>query len=168
MSTPLSQAEQFDALVQWLRQAIKAPEQFTLGYDAEASEFIRFNRGQVRQAGQVQQASLNLKLINDGRHADVRITLAGEPAADRQRLTEALQQLRETLPLLPADPYLLLNPEPWHSHQVQDQPLPETGRVLEEIRRAGDASYSLTRHIELLIALLAEVSLLPKSQQTTA
>ena len=137
MSTPLSQAEQFDALVQWLRQAIKAPEQFTLGYDAEASEFIRFNRGQVRQAGQVQQASLNLKLINDGRHADVRITLAGEPAADRQRLTEALQQLRETLPLLPADPYLLLNPEPWHSHQVQDQPLPETGRVLEEIRRAA-------------------------------
>lgn len=137
MSTPLSQAEQFDALVQWLRQAIKAPEQFTLGYDAEASEFIRFNRGQVRQAGQVQQASLNLKLINDGRHADVRITLAGEPAEDRQRLTEALQQLRETLPLLPADPYLLLNPEPWHSHQVQDQPLPETGRVLEEIRRAA-------------------------------
>ncbi|MGO2449108.1 TldD/PmbA family protein [Pseudomonas taetrolens] len=137
MSTPLSQAEQFDALVQWLRQAIKAPEQFTLGYDAEASEFIRFNRGQVRQAGQVQQASLNLKLINDGRHADVRITLAGEPAADRQRLTEALQQLRETLPLLPADPYLLLNAEPWHSHQVQDQPLPETGRVLEEIRRAA-------------------------------
>ena len=137
MSTPLSQAEQFDALVQWLRQAIKAPEQFTLGYDAEASEFIRFNRGQVRQAGQVQQASLNLKLINDGRHADVRITLAGEPAADRQRLTEALQQLRETLPLLPADPYLLLNPEPWHSHQVQDQQLPETGRVLEEIRRAA-------------------------------
>ena len=137
MSTPLSQAEQFDALVQWLRQAIKAPEQFTLGYDAEASEFIRFNRGQVRQAGQVQQASLNLKLINDGRHADVRITLAGEPAADRQRLTEALQQLRETLPLLPADPYLLLNPEPWHSHKVQDQPLPETGRVLEEIRRAA-------------------------------
>ena len=40
--------------------------------------------------------------------------------------------------------------------------------MLEEIRRAGDASYSLTRHIELLIALLAEVSLLPKSQQTTA
>ena len=40
--------------------------------------------------------------------------------------------------------------------------------LLEETRKAGDASYSLTRHIELLIALLAEVSLLPKSQQTTA
>ena len=40
--------------------------------------------------------------------------------------------------------------------------------MLEEIRRAGDASYSLTRHIELLIALLAEVNLLPKSQQNPA
>ena len=28
------------------------------GYDAEASEFIRFNKGKVRQAGQVQQASI--------------------------------------------------------------------------------------------------------------
>ncbi len=37
--------------------------------------------------------------------------------------------------------------------------------LLEETRKAGDASYSLTRHIELLIALLAELNLLPKSQQ---
>ena len=37
--------------------------------------------------------------------------------------------------------------------------------LLEETRKAGDASYSLTRPIELLIALLAELNLLPKSQQ---
>ena len=137
MSTPMSQAEQFEALVQWLRTAIKAPEQFTLGYNAEASEFIRFNKGKVRQAGQVQQASLSLELINDGRHANVSLTLAGEPAVDQQRLSEALQQLRDTLPLLPQDPYLLLNPEPWHSHKVHGQPLPDTAQVLEEIRRAS-------------------------------
>lgn len=40
--------------------------------------------------------------------------------------------------------------------------------MLEETRKAGDASYSLTRHIELLIALLAEVNLLPKSHQNPA
>ena len=79
MSTPLSQAEQFKGLVEWLGKAILAPEQFTLGYNGEASEFIRFNKGKVRQAGQVQQASLTLKLINDGRHADLGITLGGEP-----------------------------------------------------------------------------------------
>lgn len=138
MNPLLSQAEQFDALVQWLRAAIKAPEQFTLGYDAESSEFIRFNKGKVRQAGQVQQASLSLKLINEGRHADVTLTLGGNPAVDQLRLAQALAQLRETLPLLPTDPYLLLNSEPWHSHKVQAQPLPDTAAVLEDIRRAAD------------------------------
>jgi predicted Zn-dependent protease len=41
------------------------------GLRGEVVEFVRFNKGKVRQAGQVQQASLSLKLINDGRHADV-------------------------------------------------------------------------------------------------
>ena len=138
MSTPLSQAEQFKGLVEWLGKAILAPEQFTLGYNGEASEFIRFNKGKVRQAGQVQQASLSLKLINEGRHADVTLTLGGNPAVDQLRLAQALAQLRETLPLLPTDPYLLLNSKPWHSHKVQAQPLPDTAAVLEDIRRAAD------------------------------
>lgn len=33
---------------------------------------------------------------------------------------------------------------------------------LEATRRAGDAAYSVSRHIELLIALMAEVRLLPR------
>ena len=33
---------------------------------------------------------------------------------------------------------------------------------LEDTRRAGDADYSLTRHIEILIAMMAEVRLLPR------
>ncbi|AVE05887.1 Zn-dependent protease [Pseudomonas palleroniana] len=128
----------FKALVQWLKQAITDKEQFHLGYADEASEFVRFNHAQVRQAGQVQQASLNLKLINDGRHADLGITLSGEPALDRQRLAEGLQQLRETLPLLPRDPYLLLNHNAWQSHNEQARPLPELAQVLEAIGQAAD------------------------------
>jgi predicted Zn-dependent protease len=128
----------FKALVEWLKQALTDQEQFHLGYAAEASEFVRFNHAKVRQAGQVQQASLNLKLISDGRHADLAITLAGEPALDRQRLAEGLQQLRETLPLLPQDPYLLLNPTAWQSSNEQARPLPELARVLQDISQAAD------------------------------
>ena len=137
MGTPMSQAEQFEGLVAWLRKALVSPEQFTVGYNAETSEFIRFNKGKVRQAGVVQQASLSLKLINEGRHASVNITLAGEPAVDQQRVSDALKQLRDTVPLLPVDPYLLLNPEPWHSHTEQAEALPDTAQVLDEIRRAA-------------------------------
>ena len=50
----------FKALVDWLKQAVTDQEHFQLGYADEASEFVRFNHAQVRQAGQVQQASLNL------------------------------------------------------------------------------------------------------------
>jgi hypothetical protein len=33
---------------------------------------------------------------------------------------------------------------------------------LEERRRTGDAAYSVTRHIEILIALISEIKLLPR------
>lgn len=33
---------------------------------------------------------------------------------------------------------------------------------LEDTRRAGNASYNLTRHIEILIAMMAEARLLPR------
>ena len=79
MNPSKSQAESFKALVNSLRQALQEPEQFTLSYAAESSAFVRFNHARVRQAGQVQQASIGLKLINEGRHADLNITLAGDP-----------------------------------------------------------------------------------------
>ena len=127
----------FKELVEWLKQAITAEEQFHLGYAAESSEFVRFNHAKVRQAGQVQQASLNLKLINDGRHADLGITLAGSPEVDRQRLAEGLQQLRETLPLLPKDPYLLLNHTAWQNKSDKAQALPDLDQVLAEISQGA-------------------------------
>ena len=37
---------------------------------------------------------------------------------------------------------------------------------LEDIRVSGEASYSVARHIEVLIALIAEVRLLPRSPKT--
>jgi predicted Zn-dependent protease len=138
MSTSKNQSDAFKALVNWLRDAIREPEQFTLSYAAESSAFVRFNHAKVRQAGQVQQASIGLKLINDGRHADLDITLAGDPEVDLQRLAEGLQQLREILPLLPQDPYLLINHNSWQSKNVQEHPLPDTGQVVAEITQAAE------------------------------
>lgn len=137
-STSKNQGEAFKALVNGLRQALREPEQFTLAYAAESSAFVRFNHARVRQAGQVQQASIVLKLINEGRHADLDITLSGDPQVDHQRLAEGLQQLRDTLPLLPQDPYLLLNYNGWQSSNVQEHPLPDTEQVVGEITRAAE------------------------------
>ena len=36
-------------------------------------------------------------------------------------------------------------------------------QMIEEIRRSGDASYSISHHIELLVAMMSEARLLPTS-----
>lgn len=125
--------EHFQRLVNSLRDAVHAPEHFTLSYSAEQSQFIRFNHAQVRQAGNVAQASASLKLIDSGRQADFQLTLSGDSNVDLQRLQQALAQLRQTLPLIPVDPYLKLNEAVWHSHNVQNTPLPDTAEVLAQI-----------------------------------
>ncbi|WP_296259163.1 MULTISPECIES: TldD/PmbA family protein [unclassified Pseudomonas] len=134
----MSHQAQFKALVDWLKGAITHQERFTLGYNAEASDFIRFNHAKVRQAGHVQQASVHFKLIEDGRHADLNLTLSGDETVDRQRLDEALQQLRETVALLPVDPYLLLNQDAWQSDNVQEEPLPDSAHVVKQIAQRGE------------------------------
>jgi predicted Zn-dependent protease len=134
----MSHEAQFTALAEWLKSALTAQERFTLSYNAEVSDFIRFNHAKVRQAGQVQQASVYFKLIADGRHANLNLTLSGDGDVDKQRLDEALHQLRETLTLLPEDPYLLLNEDAWHSNNVQSLPLPDSAHVVAQITRLGE------------------------------
>jgi len=131
--------QRFEDLAGALRDARQADEQFTLGYSAEHSQFIRFNHARVRQAGEVTQASAHLRLIRDGRQAEQHFTLGNDPQLDRQRLHDALAQLRQTLPLLPVDPYLRLDESPWQSHDLQAQPLPDCAEALSLIEReAGD------------------------------
>ncbi|WP_295477290.1 TldD/PmbA family protein [uncultured Pseudomonas sp.] len=129
----MDRQQQFEALVAVLRAGVADGEQFTLAYDAEASDFIRFNHGQVRQAGHVQQASVSLKLIVGARHADLNLTLADDPDEDRLRLQGGLRQLRATLPLLPDDPYLLPNTEAWSSESWQTAALPDSATVVSRI-----------------------------------
>lgn len=128
---------QFETLAEWLRGALADGEDFCLGYSAESSGFIRFNHAKVRQAGQVQQAGLTLQLIRDGRHAELHVTLRGTPRVDRRRLADALAHLRQTLPLLPPDPYLQFNREAWHSQVLQLEPLPDSAAVVEQVGRAA-------------------------------
>lgn len=128
----------FEALVQGLRDRLTEGEQFTLGYSAESSDFIRFNQSRVRQAGQVQQANLTLQLIDAGRHAELQFSLGADPAEDGRRLDEALGQLRQCLPLLQPDPYLLFNDQAWQSRTQQLEALPDSAAVVEQISRVTE------------------------------
>ncbi|QXH36245.1 TldD/PmbA family protein [Pseudomonas muyukensis] len=131
--------QRFEDLLGALRGAVAADEQFTLGYSAEHSQFVRLNHAKVRQAGLVSQASVQLRLVREGRQAEQHITLGDDAGLDRQRLQEGLEQLRQTLALLPLDPYLSLDESAWHSHSLLQPTLPELDEVLALIaREAGD------------------------------
>ena len=107
--------QHFCALLEHLQAQVASEEGFTLGYGAEDSSFIRFNHGQVRQAGQVLQVYVTLSLYQGQRHAESKLALSGVLDEDASRLRQALQHLRGVLPSLHDDPYLRLNREAWRS-----------------------------------------------------
>ncbi len=77
-----------------------------IGYSGETSDFVRFNQGKVRQAGQVFQNRARLTLIRDNRHASGESTLAGQLRADGPLLETLVHELRATLEEIPEDPHL--------------------------------------------------------------
>lgn len=135
----MHQRQHFEALAEDLRRHLAEGEDFTLWYSAEDSEFIRFNRARVRQAGRVRQASALLRLIRDERQASLDLTLSGAPEEDRQRLVEGLRQLRQSLAWIPADPYLLLDTSAWQRENQDLGAAPDSGALLASLeRRARD------------------------------
>lgn len=110
--------QHFTALLEYLQAQVVGEEGFTLAYDAEVSSFIRFNQGQMRQAGQVQQVYVTLSLYQGQRHAESKLALSGVLDEDLPLLQQALQHLRDELPTLSDDPYLRLNRQAWRSESM--------------------------------------------------
>lgn len=98
----------FDQLVQRLAQALQSGEQFILKLSSETSQFTRFNRAKVRQTGAVIDGQLELTLMQDQHGSYQELPFTGELDTDWQRLQSALEELRQELPQLPVDPYLVL------------------------------------------------------------
>lgn len=126
-------ASQFKALEQWLKSQLHTDEQFTLWFEAEDSQFVRFNHGKVRQAYPVLQIELNVRLIRNERHSSAQLNLSGEFEQDVLTLGQTLSQLRSILDVLPIDPYLLLNTQTWTSERQVPGQLPELQTVIDTI-----------------------------------
>jgi hypothetical protein len=60
----------FNELASLLDRSLAPEEVYTCAFDAEASDFVRMNRGKIRQPGSVLQRYLRLHLIRGQRHAE--------------------------------------------------------------------------------------------------
>ena len=101
----------FFDLAQGLGGELRKGETLLSYFSGERSDFVRFNRARVRQAGTVEQRYLGIRLIGDSRQASARIALTGA-ADDVDDAREMLRSLRQTLTQLPEDPWLLISLEP--------------------------------------------------------
>lgn len=130
--------EYFYALADYLTSLLQGEEIFTSIFTAEDSDFVRFNRSAVRQAGAVTQRFLSVDLIDGMRHSSGHISLAGDLEFDRPQTATLFTRLREQLPYLPEDPHLLYATEVHSSEHHGQNRLPEdSGAVVAAILEAG-------------------------------
>ena len=67
----------FNSLSEKLINSLEYGEHLKVSINGERSQFIRFSQSKVRQSGMVDDASLILTLIKDGRNCSGRFTLSG-------------------------------------------------------------------------------------------
>ncbi len=123
----------FSALADYLQSRIQSSKHFTCGFSAEASDFVRFNRGAIRQPGHVRQIYLTLNLIDGLRQARSKIALAGNIESDRTTLDRLVCGMRDQLPDLTEDPHLLISTAVCSTEHIAPSRLPATPVIVDDI-----------------------------------
>jgi predicted Zn-dependent protease len=126
----------FFELAAQLCREIHADEALLCSFSGERSDFVRFNRSRVRQAGTVEQRYLSLRLIRARRQAYATLALAGA-AEDLALCRQTVRTLREQLSQLPEDPWLLYATDPESTEVERHGLLAPAEHVVEEVATAA-------------------------------
>jgi len=127
----------FYELADFAWSKLEAGEIATASFQGEDSEFVRFNKSAVRQAGNVVQRELEIELIRDRKHARGSVTLAGGQEADHARVAALIEDLRAMIPFLPDDPHLLYSKEVRSGEKHGDNKLPAGTDAAGTVLAAG-------------------------------
>ena len=113
----------FKKISELLFNAIERSEILILNFDAEETDFIRYNKSKIRQAGRVHQVSLDINLIKRGKTLRSSLRLSTEYDKDKTLLVRTLFFLRREVNELPKDPYLIYEKNINSSNLIDDQGL---------------------------------------------
>ena len=97
----------FKKVSEYLFNSLESNEILILNFDAEQTDFVRFNHAKIRQAGNVDQATLTLSLVYKRKSLHSVIRLSLDYQKDSVLLLRTLCYLRREIPELPQDPYLM-------------------------------------------------------------
>jgi predicted Zn-dependent protease len=127
----------FDALVTAATARIVGDEVLLANLSGERTDFIRFNKSDVRQAGSIDQRTLSVDLIDGLRHTAGSVRLTGERDTDDARLAALLGTLRDQRQHVGDDPFLLYNTDVTSTERFEAGSIPEPADALADIRGAG-------------------------------
>ena len=100
--------QSFNVLSEKLLKCLNSGEHLKVSINGEHSQFIRFSQSKVRQAGLVDDATLTLTFIKDGRNCSGSFTISGNMAVDEKIALDELIRLRSEVTTLPKDPFIVL------------------------------------------------------------
>jgi predicted Zn-dependent protease len=120
-----------------LLDQLRGGEALALAFAGEASDFMRFNQGRVRQAGHVLQARVRFTYYRDGRTLASAFETTGDPGRDREAARLALDAARREAALLPEDPWQALPSAGETSRAVFPGRLPERDRIPDLVLGPG-------------------------------
>ena len=113
----------FKKISDLLFNALESSEILILNFDAEETDFVRYNKSKIRQAGRVHQVSLDINLIKKGKTLRSSLRLSTEFNKDKTLLVRTLFFLRREVNELPKDPYLIYEKNINSSNLIDDQGL---------------------------------------------
>ena len=82
--------QSFNVLSEKLINSLEGDEYLKVSINGEHSQFIRFSQSKVRQAGLVDDATLILTLIKDGRNCIGSFTISGNMEIDEKTALDEL------------------------------------------------------------------------------
>ncbi|HYC48319.1 MAG TPA: metallopeptidase TldD-related protein [Burkholderiales bacterium] len=124
-----------------LERELHANEILLCTLSGERSDFVRFNRARVRQAGTVEQRFFGIRLVRARRQTSARIALAGS-ADDFGVARDTMEKLREQLSQIPEDPWLAICEASHSACTGRRGRLPQAPEVIEEVvRSAADVDF---------------------------
>jgi predicted Zn-dependent protease len=116
---------------------LRGDEILTGWFSGEESDFVRFNKGRVRQSGTVTQASVELTLIDGRCHAECTTSMSGT-RDDFETLRHCLTRLRELVENSEPDPFLIYCEDTDRTEDIDLGPLPDGASIAEEVCRQAD------------------------------
>ena len=99
---------------------LKKNEHLIISFEAENSQFIRFNRASIRQTGLVDDASVGLKYIANGRTCHGAFTISCQEDVDYERGKSEIDRMRIESKEIPEDPFLVHPKNFGSSHQINE------------------------------------------------